>query len=141
MDYILSEEREMIPWQRVCELLEKVGWGVRAHDLVRDSFEKSKYAVFVWHGDKLVGFGRGMDDGHYYAMLVDIVIDPEHQAKGLGKKITTLLKDRLLNDKFIFITLTAAVGKNDFYRKLGWRQQKSAYIWPKDTKQADAHAF
>ncbi len=56
-----------------------------------------------------------MDDGKYYALLVDIVIHPDHQSKGLGKTIVSELKNRL--EGYEFITLTAAPNKDGFYKK------------------------
>jgi hypothetical protein len=40
-----------------------------------------------------------------------------------------------------FVTLTAAVGKDESYPKRGWHRQKSAMIWPMSEQQREAHAF
>lgn len=87
---------------------------------------------------ELVGFGRTMDDGRYYAMLVDVVVKPSCQGKGIGREIVTWLRERLGGYKFV--TLTAAVDKDDFYLKLGWKRQRSAMIWPMSEQQLNAHA-
>ena len=74
-----------------------------------------------------------MDDGKYYASIVDVIVLPEYQNQGIGKEILSLLKSEL--DSYLFITLTSAPGKDTFYKKQGWLKQKSAYIWPKSETQ------
>ncbi|MDP4933726.1 MAG: GNAT family N-acetyltransferase, partial [Salibacteraceae bacterium] len=73
----------------------------------------------------------------YYALLVDVVIHPDYQAKGIGKTLVTELKNSLVG--YEFITLTAAPNKDGFYQKIGWKRQKSSFIFPKDEKQANEH--
>ncbi len=41
----------------------------------------------------------------------------------------------------LFTTLTAEVGKEAFCLRQGWRRQKSAFIWPRNKRQADLYAF
>ena len=84
-----------------------------------------------------MGFGRTVDDGKYYALLVDVIVHPEHQSKGIGTQIVNELKSRLIG--YNFITLTAVPNKEGFYQKIGWEKQKSAYIFPKDDKQRLEH--
>jgi GNAT superfamily N-acetyltransferase len=49
--------------------------------------------IFVYDGGELVGFGRTMDDGRYYAMLVDVVVKPSHQGRAIGSEIVTWLRE------------------------------------------------
>jgi predicted N-acetyltransferase YhbS len=79
-----------------------------------------------------------MDDGHFYGMLVDVVVKPDRQQTGLGREIVTYLREQLAG--FKFITLTAAPGKDAFYLKLGWLRQATAMIWPVSEQQRRLHA-
>lgn len=45
------------------------------------------FAVQVFHGTQAVGMGRVIGDGGCFFQVVDIAVLPEHQGKGLGKKI------------------------------------------------------
>jgi hypothetical protein len=54
-------------------------------------------------------------------------------------RILAELKDELSD--YLFVTLTAAVGKEYFYRKQGWSHQKSAFMAPRSEKQKRDHAF
>lgn len=128
-----------VDWKAVAALFAEVGWGERQPEQIRAAFEKSSHVIFVYEGADLVAFGRTMDDGCYYAMLVDVVVKPSCQGRGLGREIVDHLREQLAGYKFV--TLTAAVGKDDFYRKLGWSRQKSAMIWPMSEQQRAAHAM
>lgn len=73
----------------------------------------------------------------YYDLLVDIVIHPDYQSRGIGKKVVNEILKQL--NGYNFITLTAAPNKDEFYKKLGWKKQKSAFIFPRDEKQMSEH--
>jgi ribosomal protein S18 acetylase RimI-like enzyme len=124
-------------WDEVAGLFAAVGWGRREPDQVRAAFEKSSHVVFIRDGDRLAAMGRTIDDGRYYAVLVDIAVHPDFQGRGLGRTVTDHLRAQL--DGYRFVTLTAAPGKQDFYRKLGWVPQTSAMIWPQSDLQREQH--
>jgi GNAT superfamily N-acetyltransferase len=128
-----------VDWEAVAALFVAVGWGERQPEQIRAAFEKSSYVIFIYEGPELVAVGRTMDDGCYYAMLVDVAVKPTFQGKGLGSDVVRYLREQLAGYKFV--TLTAATGKDDFYLKLGWLRQKSAMIWPMTEAQRDAHAL
>jgi len=55
----------------------------------------SWFAVTIRHEDRAVGMGRIIGDGGTAFQIVDIVVEPAHQKRGLGKRIMTALMDRL----------------------------------------------
>ncbi len=134
----MNPDFNTIDWKKIDDILAKVGWSERKPEDIRSSFEKSSYSVFLYDdAGEVIGFGRTVDDGKYYAMLADIVVDPDYQGEGMGSFIVDTLKDKLTN--YHFITLTAAPGKGDFYKAIGWQQQSTAYIWPLSEKQVRQH--
>ena len=44
----------------------------------------SDVIISLWVGKEIVGFGRALTDGIYRGVLWDIVIDQNHQGKGLS---------------------------------------------------------
>ncbi len=88
---------------------------------------------FAYIDGQLVGMGRTVDDGLYYAWVVDLAVLPEYQGKGIGTFILKELEKDL--EPFISTMLTAVPGKGGFYEKLGWLKQSAAYIWPRSEKQ------
>lgn len=137
IDIEINPDLDAINWNRIRDLFQIVEWGTRDVNEIKDAFVQSSYVCIAMDGDDVVGFGRSMDDGRYYAMLVDVVIDPRYQGKGIGKSIVKTLRTSLKG--YEFITLTAAPQKHEFYSKIGWERQKSAFIYPKDEQQRKDH--
>ncbi|MCP4443285.1 MAG: GNAT family N-acetyltransferase [Aureispira sp.] len=128
---------ENISWAQVVELFGLVGWGTRVETEIKAAFEQSTYCCFALDGDNLVGFGRTVDDGQYYALIVDLVIHPDYQKQGIGSQLLELLKKEL--SSYLFVTLSAAPGKHGFYLKQEWKKQSSAFIWPRNSQQEKEH--
>jgi aralkylamine N-acetyltransferase len=124
----------VISWRDVTELFKAVGWGERSPDEVQAAFARSTFKAFAFDDSELLGFGRTIDDGRFYATIVDVVVSPEHQRKGVGRAIVQDLQSRL--NGFLIVTLTAAPDVQPFYRRLGWRHQTSAMIRPRSKEQA-----
>ena len=80
------------------------------------SFERSTFKAFAFEGDELVGFGRTVDDGRFYAILADVVVAPAWQRRGVGTAIVQDLQSRLKG--FRMVTLTATPEVQPFYG--GW---------------------
>lgn len=133
----INPNRDKIQWERISEIFLLINWGVRTPEDIKASFLTSSYICIVKKKNEIIGFGRTVDDGKYYANLVDIAIHPDYQGQGIGKKIVEAISEQLVG--YHFITLTAAPGKAGFYEKIGWLNQKSAYLLPKDEKQIKEH--
>jgi GNAT superfamily N-acetyltransferase len=99
---------------------------------LRQAFEKSTYVRIAYDQDKIVGAGRTVDDGKYYGMIVDLVVDPDYQGQGIGSTILHQLREEMAG--FRVIGLRAASGKRDFYLKHGWKKSESAFHWPGQRK-------
>ena len=138
MNIKYKNSTENIDWKSAAKLFEAVGWGYRKPEELAEAFRKSSHVRFAFKDEKLVGFGRTVDDGKYYALIVDLVISPKFQGKGIGSKILSELKNAL--EGYYFTTLTSVVGKEAFYSKQGWARQKTAYIWPRSETQRQEHA-
>ena len=116
-----------ISWKRISELLEAVGWDQRNPEELRLAFEKSTYIRIAYDGNRIVGFGRTVDDGKFYGMIVDLVVDPSFQGRGIGSTILRELREEMRGYKII--SLRAAPGKQGFYLKQGWKKSNSAFSW------------
>lgn len=53
------------------------------------------HAVTIRHDGSTIGMGRVIGDGGTAFQIVDIAVEPEHQGKGLGKRIVAALVDHL----------------------------------------------
>ncbi len=106
------------------ELTEAVGWGRRTEEQWKNILSCSKYIYSLWSNDKLVGFGRILEDGTM-AMFYDIAVHPEYQRKGLGTRIMQHLMKQIKNSGYASIGLFAW-DKNpqaiQFYESLGFER-------------------
>lgn len=125
MDLRFQDNLENIDWNLVPALLKEVGMVYVSADIHRVSFENSYAVCFVFDNDKLIGFGRTISDGVRHTAIYDVCIDPHYQGKGVGKEILTRFMDATPNCTFL---LYAAVGKEPFYRKLGFKETKTGMI-------------
>jgi GNAT superfamily N-acetyltransferase len=123
-----------IPWDRVAALFGEIGWTARTPDEVRAAFARSSFKAFAFEGDELIGFGRTVDDGRFYATVADVVVVPAWQRRGVGTAIVQDLQGRLKG--FLMVTLTATPEVQPFYRRLGWRRMVTAMLFPRSPRQA-----
>lgn len=136
-EYHINPDLTGINWQRVLELFQKINWKHRLAEEIEKAFGMSTTTLFIYHGDVIIAFGRVVGDGRYYAMLADIVVDPDYQGQGLGKYLVSALNAQLNN--YHFVNLSAAPGADRFYKNLGWKKQTTAFIWPQGPKQLRQH--
>jgi GNAT superfamily N-acetyltransferase len=130
----IERDDQSVSWKQAAALFQAVGWGERDPNDIQSAFARSTFKAFAFDGTELIGFGRTIDDGKFYATFVDVVVHPAHQRKGIGRTIVEDLQSRLQG--FLVVTLTATPGVQPFYRRLGWRNQTTAMIRPRSREQA-----
>jgi len=113
-----------IDWSALSELYRIAPLGNKSAEHLKRAYANSMFKCFVRHDGKLVGAGRAVADGVDCAYLCDIVVHPELQGQGLGKALVLKLKE--LSAGHGKIILYANPGKEDFYRKLGFRRMRTA---------------
>ena len=118
-------------------LFYKIEWKRRTSEEIAAAFKNSTTTLFVFDKEQIIAFGRVVGDGRYYAMLADIVVDPDYQKQGLGKYLVTTLNNQL--EDYHFVNLSAAPGADAFYKSMGWKKQTTAFIWPQGPKQLRQH--
>lgn len=108
-----------VDWNTVSETLKLVGMAHYAPEIHKKAFEASHTTIFVYDGDRLIGFGRTISDGVYQAAIYDVAVLPEFQKRGIGTAIMKNILERLSSCNFI---LYASPGKEEFYKTLGLRK-------------------
>ena len=111
-----------VDWTAVSETLKCVGMAYHEPDAHRRAFEASHTVVFVYHGGRLIGFGRAISDGVYQAGVYDCAVVPEFQGQGIG---ATIMKNIKAGISHCNIILYASPGKEGFYEKHGFRKMKT----------------
>lgn len=124
MEYI----ENVLCYEDYCRLRESVDWLLFSKEQMQKALHKSLYTVIAVDNGRAdhqtVGMGRVIGDGMYY-MMVDIVVCPDYQKRGIGTHIAGMLIE-YVNDKMPIggrssIQLISEKGKEAFYEKLGFK--------------------
>ncbi len=79
----------------------------------------SNPVVTVWDREELIGFARATSDGIYRAAIWDVVIAPDYQGMGLGRKLveTVLSHPKVNKVERVYLTTTH---QQSFYKRIGF---------------------
>ena len=84
-------------------------------------------------GDKLIGLGNAISDGHLVVYYPHLLVLPEYQGKGIGKLIMSKLE---IYRGFHMQMLTADKEAISFYRKMGFEKAGDTVpMWIYDGKE------
>lgn len=122
MSLRIQKDCSNIDWELVTETLKRVNMAYFNAEIHKKAFGNSYAVIFIFEEDMLIGFGRAVSDGTYQATLYDIAVLPEHQGQGIGRLIIGNLLALLPQCNVI---LYAAVDKEGFYQKLGFKHLKT----------------
>ena len=128
IDYDTTHER--VDLAQLAELYRSVGWNDRASEPERiaEAVRNSLWIVTAWESGKLVGFCRAFSDGAFTAYVGDVLVNPTHQGRGVGRELVRrLMADR---DRIAFV-LKAAPPVQPFYAKLGFAPAPDMFRRPR----------
>lgn len=90
----------------------------------RLAMEHTLFRISVWDHEKIVGMARMIGDLGLNYYIKDVVVRPEYQHKGIGKRMMNeLLKfinDHGVKGTEIFVELCAMPDKIPFYKNFGF---------------------
>jgi len=119
------------------ELVNAVGWKNLKVEQVEKGLNNSMFKFKAVINGKTVGMARLVGDFGCHGMLTDVVVHPNYQGKGIGKKLVMEIIKSINNmltpgDKFL-VELLPSAGKRDFYIKLGFKykpeKMDGMYLW------------
>jgi spermidine synthase len=84
--------------------------------MIANSFAVS--AAFDFAG-RLIGMARALSDGVSDAYILDVVVDPAHRSRGVGREIVKRLADHLASCGVDWIVCIGVPGTEEFYRAAG----------------------
>jgi len=102
------------------------GWYALSAPQVEAALAHSAFLVAARDGARTVGMTRLMSDGGYFAAVLDVVVLPEYQGRGIGREMMSRavrhLKASLQPGESSYTILTSSPGKEGFYEKMGFHQ-------------------
>ncbi len=82
---------------------------------------RTLFAVVIEDAGRAIGMGRLIGDGGCFFQIVDIAVDPDHQGRGLGKRIMAALMDHVATlPKGAYVSLIADTPADRLYAQLGF---------------------
>jgi GNAT superfamily N-acetyltransferase len=112
-----------IDWNLAAEVFRLAPLGMREPGKLERAFQNSYATVTAYDDQKLIGLARATCDGEYQAAIYDVVLLPEYQKKGIGKKMMETLCAQLPVQNII---LYAVPGREMFYKKCGFQKMLTA---------------
>lgn len=88
-----------------------------------NALRNSWRSISLYNSGKLIGFGRVIADGVHHALIVDLIIHPDYQGKGMGSKLLERLVSKCKECKIRDIQLFSAKDKYLFYEKFGFEKR------------------
>ena len=129
IDTIMNETSEMDfreslpPASEYLALFESTGWNreyrLSAENL-HEAIRQSWFLVTAYDQNRLVGTGRVISDGVFHALIVDVIVSPSCQQRGLGTAIMRRLLECCRTGHIRDVQLFCARGKAPFYGWLGF---------------------
>lgn len=123
-NYSWIYDQSDINWNQLSDLYRIAPLGNKAANDLKVVFSNSKFKCFVFDHSTLIGVGRALADGLDCSYLCDVAIHPEYQGIGLGRNIINKLIELSFGHKKII--LYANLGKEGFYKKLGFKKMNTA---------------
>ena len=97
-------------------------------DLLKKALENSHHVVSAWDGDKLIGLGNAISDGHLVVYYPHLLVLPDYQEKGIGKRIMQKMQDKYKD--FHQQQVVADKSAVKFYKKCGFEiSSKCKPMW------------
>ncbi|MEK6258666.1 MAG: diaminopimelate epimerase [Planctomycetota bacterium] len=107
--------------QGVLDLYRANGWSsAEKPQQLLSALLGSHSLVTAWDGERLVGLGNAITDGHLVVYYPHLLVHPEYQGRGVGTHLVRMLMDRYAG--FHQHMLVADGKAIEFYRKCGFER-------------------
>ena len=123
-----------LDWDELTALYRAAPLGNKSPATLKTAFSNSMYRCLAYDQGRLVGAGRALADGVDCSYICDVAVHPAAQGTGIGKAIVAHLRDASHGHRKII--LYSNPGKEDFYRKLGFRRMRTAMAIFRNLEQA-----
>jgi N-acetylglutamate synthase-like GNAT family acetyltransferase len=120
------DQRSQIDLHQLQALFQMAAFWARDRKLedLEIAITNSDPVISVWTDHHLIGFARATSDGIYRATIWDVVIHPDYQGAGLGRKLvqTVLSHPKLYRVERVYLMTTQ---QQTFYERIGFEPNGS----------------
>ena len=115
-DYITPEE--------YMEMRRLVSWPEFPLEQAAEGIKNTAHLCCFRKDGKVIALNRVLSDHGYVVYIADVIVRPEYQGQGLGSALMDnamdYIKSLLKPGYKMMVSLMAAQGKEDFYKKFGF---------------------
>ncbi len=121
------------------EMLISVNWKIPSDRQLLNGVNNSITTKYVIDGE-IVGMARAITDHGGSALIADVIVKPNFQSKGVGRKlIENLIKqlnETLLENEKMIVELVCTNHNSNFYNKFGFKSKENVveagmFMWLK----------
>ena len=108
------------------DLRRSVGWRVPPARAVDRALDATTFSAIATDGAAVVGLGRIVGDGAFYNFVVDLIVRPEAQGRGVGRMLLSTLEGEVADGSSTrVLQLLADEDVTPFYESLGYMRRGS----------------
>ena len=121
MDYEITD---YITPQEYMEMRKLVEWSEFPLEQAEEGIKHSAHLVVFRKDGKVIALARVLTDYGYVVYIADVIVRPDFQGQGFGRALMNHVMDyikcQLKPGYKKMVSLMAAQGKEDFYKKFGF---------------------
>lgn len=119
-------DKSKVDFAQLQQLFIKTAFWARSRTIeqLEIAIANSNPVVTVWDKERLIGFARANSDGIYRAAIWDVVVDPDYQGAGLGRKLVQTVLSHPLVSKVERVYLTTT-HQQSFYERIGFERNET----------------
>lgn len=122
-----------LDYETYVSLRKSVEWNNFSEVQARKALERCLYSLVVVDETKPIAMARMIGDG-IYITIVDVVVSPQYQGKGIGKamieKLIQYVEETTPPGSRVSLQLLSEKGKEVFYEKLGFKRLPHEFCGP-----------
>ncbi len=121
--------KKEIDLNSLLDLYNSVGWSNYTNDASKGKLEEairnSTFVVSAWVKNNLVGIARCISDDVSICYLQDILINPNFQKQGIGRKLLTICLERFKDVKTKILLTDDEEKQRLFYESFGYKNTRN----------------
>lgn len=127
--YYISTDTSKMDVSLIHGLIKDSYWGgYRTLEMTKKTIANSRCFGIFNENDELIGFARLLTDEVVFAYLMDVIIAPVHQGKGLGKMLIKHILD-LPEIKAVHTVALKTKDAHSLYESYGFKTVGDSEMW------------